>query len=47
MPGPDIDEVPASIPSFEDDPYRYSLTYNFDDDYAADYAVAPTSDTVA
>ena len=40
--GPYNDEVPAGIPSFEDDPYGYSLAY--DDD---DYATAPTSDTAA
>ena len=36
LPGPYIDEVPAGIPSFEDDPYGYSLAFN--------YATAPTSD---
>ena len=48
LPGPYNDEVPASIPSFEDDPYGYSLAYDddeYDDDYVADYAAAPTSDT--
>ena len=42
LPGPYIDEVPAGILSFEDDPYGYSLTYNdeFNDEYAADYAAA-------
>jgi hypothetical protein len=28
LPGPYNDEVPAGIPSFEDDPYGYSLTYD-------------------
>ena len=42
LPGPYIDEVPASIPSFEDDPYGYSLAFDdneYDDEYAADYDV--------
>jgi hypothetical protein len=46
LPGPYNDEVPASIPSFEDDPYGYSLAYDddeYDDDYVADYAAAPMS----
>ena len=39
LPGPYIDEVPASILSFENDPYAYSLTFNddeYDDKYIAD-----------
>ena len=50
LPGPYVNEVPASIPSFEDDPYGYSLAYDddeYDDDYVADYAAAPTSNMVA
>ena len=42
LPGPYNDEVPASIPSFEDDPYGYSLAFDdneYDDEYAADYDV--------
>ena len=35
LPGPYNDEVPASIPSFEDDPYGYILTYD-DDEYDDD-----------
>ena len=49
LPGPYINEVPAGIPSFEDDPYAYSLTFDddeYDDEYVADYATALTSDTV-
>ena len=34
LPGPYVNEVPASIPSFEDDPYEYNLAFN-DDEYAA------------
>ena len=44
LPGPYIDEVPAGIPSFKDDPYGYSLTFD-DDKYDDEYAAAPTSDT--
>ena len=50
MPDPYNDEVLASIPSFEDDPYGYSLAYDDDEynnDYVADYAAASTSDTAA
>ena len=50
LPGPYNDEVPAGIPSFEDNPYGYSLAYDddeYDDDYIANYTAAPTSDTVA
>ena len=42
LPGPYIDEVPASILSFEDDPYGYSLAFDdneYDDEYTADYDV--------
>ena len=46
LPGPYIDEVPASIPSFEDNPYGYSLTFD-DDEYDDEYVAAPTSDTAA
>ena len=44
LPGPYIDKVPASILSFEDDPYSYSLAFN--DEYAANYATVLISDTV-
>ena len=44
LPGPYIDEVPASILSFEDDPYRYNLTFN-DDKFTVDYTAVPMSDT--
>ena len=49
LPGPYIDEVPTGIPSFEDDPYGYSLTFNnkYDNEYAADYTTVLTSDTAA
>ena len=50
MPGPYIDEVPAGILSFEDDPYGYSLAFDndkYDDKYTADYATVPMSDTAA
>ena len=43
LPGPYNDEVPADIPSFEDDPYGYSLAYDDDEynnDYIADYTAA-------
>ena len=46
MPGPYIDEVPAGLPSFEDDPYGYSLAFD-DNEYTTDYAAAPMSDTAA
>jgi hypothetical protein len=48
--GPYNDEVPAGIPSFEDDPYGYSLAYDndeYDNEYIADYAAVPTSDMAA
>ena len=50
LPGPYIDEVPASIPSFEDDPYEYNLTFDddkFDDKFAANYTAVLMSDTAA
>ena len=50
LPGPYIDKVPAGIPSFKDDPYGYSLTFDdeeYNDEYAADYAAVLMSDTAA
>jgi hypothetical protein len=46
LPGPYVNKVPAGIPSFKEDPYGYNLTYN-DDEYTADYATPPMSDTAA
>ena len=46
LPGPYIDEVPAGMPSFKDDPYEYNLAFN-DDEFTADYATVPMSDTAA
>ena len=43
--GPYINEVPASILSFEDDPYKYNLA--FDNEFTTDYAAAPMSDMAA
>ena len=42
LPGAYIDEVPAGIPSFKDDPYGYSLAFN--DEYAADYGLCCCAD---
>ena len=50
LPGPYVDEVPAGIPSFEDDPYGYNLAFNdneFNNKYTANYTAVPISDTAA
>ena len=46
---PYIDEVPAGIPSYEEDPYEYNLVFddhNFNNDYTTDYATMLMSNTV-
>ena len=48
LPGPYIDKVPAGIPSYEEDPYRYNLAFDDNEfEYAADYTSTSTSNMVA